>query len=181
MKYKRFEDLPVWKAAARFYIDVEALVEDNSFQSSGDLRSQLLRASLSISNNIAEGFELGTTSAILNYIYIARGSAGESRSMLHIVRGSEKRSALRQRTAGLIAATESISAQLGAWADSLQNSEIQGRRYLNDATRARYDQRRRAEAFMDRIRQETAEAAAQREAERLAELERERAAEQTGL
>lgn len=37
---------------------------------------------LSVSNNIAEGFERGTTSELLQFLYIARGSAGEVRSML---------------------------------------------------------------------------------------------------
>src|SRR5437764_1100888 len=42
----------------------------------GDLRDQLQGASLSISNNIAEGFERGTTDAWLWLLYIARGPAG---------------------------------------------------------------------------------------------------------
>jgi four helix bundle protein len=45
------------------------------------LRDQLERAALSISNNIAEGFERGTTNELLAFLYVARGSAGEVRSM----------------------------------------------------------------------------------------------------
>jgi four helix bundle protein len=40
---------------------------------------------LSVSNNIAEGFERGTTNELLAFIYIARGSAGEVRSMLTLL------------------------------------------------------------------------------------------------
>jgi len=47
-----------------------------------ELRDQLRRAALSVSNNIAEGFERGTTAELLSFLYIARGSAGEVRSML---------------------------------------------------------------------------------------------------
>ena len=43
------------------------------------------RAALSVSNNIAEGFERGTTNELLQFIYIARGSAGEVRSMLALI------------------------------------------------------------------------------------------------
>ena len=82
MKYPRFEDLPVWQAAMDFAVRADALTEDRAFNGHGDARDQLRRASLSISNNIAEGFERGTTPERLGYLYIARGSAGESRSVL---------------------------------------------------------------------------------------------------
>lgn len=48
----------------------------------GSSRDHLDRASLSESNNIAEGFERGTTSELLAFLSIARGSAGDVRSML---------------------------------------------------------------------------------------------------
>jgi four helix bundle protein len=80
--YKRFEDLPVWNAAIDLGLKVFALTEDSAFNSQGDLRSQLRRAVLSVSNNIAEGFERGTMNELLMFLYIARGSAGEVRSML---------------------------------------------------------------------------------------------------
>ena len=88
MKYSRFEDLPVWKDAARLFVAVESLVENDCFGSHGDLKSQLLRAALSVSNNVAEGFERGTTKELLMFLYIARGSAGEVRSMLTVMSGS---------------------------------------------------------------------------------------------
>ncbi|MEW6160429.1 MAG: four helix bundle protein [Verrucomicrobiota bacterium] len=51
------------------------------FKASRGFRDQLDRAGLSVSNNIAEGFERGTTNELLAFLYIARGSAGEVRSM----------------------------------------------------------------------------------------------------
>ena len=82
MKYNRFEDLPVWKNAIELVERVYRLTRSRLFSQSGDLRDQLRRAALSVSNNIAEGFERGTTSELLMFLYIARGSAGEVRSML---------------------------------------------------------------------------------------------------
>ncbi|MCD6175728.1 MAG: four helix bundle protein [Planctomycetes bacterium] len=52
------------------------------FRGKGDLANQLQRATLSISNNIAEGFERGTTKELITFLYYARGSAGEVRSRL---------------------------------------------------------------------------------------------------
>jgi four helix bundle protein len=54
----------------------------SQFNRHSGLRDQLERAALSVSNNIAEGFERGSTNELLAFLYIARGSAGEVRSML---------------------------------------------------------------------------------------------------
>jgi four helix bundle protein len=83
MKYTRFEDLPAWKAAIELARRVYLLTRHRFFVQPGDLRDQLRRAALSVSNNIAEGFERGSTAELLSFLYIARGSAGEVRSMLH--------------------------------------------------------------------------------------------------
>ena len=90
MKYSTFEELPVWNAAIPFALKVFELTEKADFRGLGDTKNQLERASLSISNNIAEGFERGTTMEIINFLYIARGSAGESRSMLRLCEGLDR-------------------------------------------------------------------------------------------
>jgi len=150
MTYQRFEDLPVWQKAADLYDAVEDLLEDESFRASRGFRDQLDRAALSVSNNIAEGFERGTTNELLQFIYIARGSAGEVRSMLklklrRVSKHPRSTEAASQLTA-LNSLAESCSRQLRAWADSLQNSDIKGQRHLNDSTRKGDDQRKRATA-----------------------------------
>jgi len=145
--YKRFEDLPAWKDAARLYVSIEDLVKDNAFKNHGDMRDQLLRATLSISNNIAEGFERGSTNDLIRFIYYARGSAGEVRSMLQVMSGSQRFSHLKSQISDLKSPAESISRQLRGWVDQLQNSDIAGQRHLNDASRKSYDQRKSADAF----------------------------------
>ncbi|HNQ21561.1 MAG TPA: four helix bundle protein [Phycisphaerae bacterium] len=82
MKYERFEQLPVWQAAMTLTERVYALTDARAFNRLRELRDQIRRAALSVSNNIAEGFERGTTAELLSFLYIARGSAGEVRSML---------------------------------------------------------------------------------------------------
>jgi four helix bundle protein len=93
MKYERFEDLPVWKAAADLAHRVYALTRNRFFAQPGDLCDQLRRASLSVSNNIAEGFERRSTAELLAFFYMARGSAGEVRSMLSFIDGELETSA----------------------------------------------------------------------------------------
>jgi four helix bundle protein len=80
--YKRFEDLPVWQTAAELYEASDDFLEHAPPRLRSAFRNQLERAVLSVSNNVAEGFERGTTKELLAFNYIARGSAGEIRSML---------------------------------------------------------------------------------------------------
>ena len=82
MTYERFEDLPVWQAAIELAEKVYELTEKEQFKKRYSLRDQIERAAVSVSNNIAEGFERGTTQELLTFLCIARGSAGEVRSML---------------------------------------------------------------------------------------------------
>jgi four helix bundle protein len=82
MKYARFEELPVWLSATDLAVRVFALGAKAPLRRQRALRDQIERAALSIANNIAEGFERGTTQELLTFLYVARGSAGEVRSML---------------------------------------------------------------------------------------------------
>ena len=128
------------------------LTEDKSFTYKGDLRSQLQRAALSVPNNVAEGFERGTTPELLTFIYIARGSAGEVRSMFCLVERLSYFSHLQSEISDLKSLAESISRQLRAWADSLQNSPITGQRYLTDKSRQLADAKKRSEAFLAKLK-----------------------------
>ncbi len=139
--YQRFEDLPVWQAAAELYDCTDDLLDHTPPRLRHSFRDQLERAALSVSNNIAEGFERGTTNELLAFLYIARGSAGEVRSMLILAGRRPYLSNLRSEISDLIKLAESCSRQLRAWADSLQNSDIAGPRHLNDKTRADYKKR----------------------------------------
>ena len=88
MKYKRFEELPVWKDAIELAVRVFALTAQPAFRPYRGVRDQIERSSVSISNNIAEGFERGTTQELLTFLYISRGSSGETRSVLCLLRTS---------------------------------------------------------------------------------------------
>jgi len=151
MTYERFEDLPVWSAAIELGLGVFALTDERIFGSSGGIKDQIRRAAVSVSNNIAEGFERGSTNELLAYLYIARGSAGEVRSMLRFLTRWPESSHLNSQVSNLIILAESCSRQIRGWADSLQNSDIKGPRHLNDHTRAKYQGRKRADAFREQL------------------------------
>jgi len=85
MTYERFKDLPVWQATACLYDAADDFLANAPPHLRLSFRDQLERAVHSVSNNIAEGFERGTTNELLAFLYIARGSAGEVRSMLRLL------------------------------------------------------------------------------------------------
>ncbi len=151
MPYQSFEDLPVWQAAIDLALRVYQLTEDPAFRETGDLPDQLRRAALSVSNNIAEGYERGTTPERLMFLYIARGSAGETRSQLRFCLRRPRFAHLKSQILEIIPIAESSAKQLHAWADSLQNSDIKGQRHLTDKSRAVYDHRQRANAFWKQL------------------------------
>jgi four helix bundle protein len=120
------------------------------------LRDQLERAAVSISNNIAEGFERGTTAELLSFLYIARGSAGEVRSMLCLLEALFEAlpefQILKSQISDLKSLSESIARQLRGWADSLQNSKITGQRYLTDKSRRAEQSRKSREEFLQELK-----------------------------
>lgn len=164
MKHKRFEELPVWNDAVSLAAQVFSLGRDAGLRRMGDAADQLERAALSVSNNIAEGFERGTTQEMLTFIYHVRGSAGEVRSILHVLDRVQGIGHLQPEICNLKSLAESISRQLRGWADALQNSDIKGTRYATDKTRDRTESRKRADAFMARLKDLTASAHAKPDA-----------------
>jgi four helix bundle protein len=155
LKYKRFEQLPVWQAAVELAVQIYALTERASFRRQRTLRDQIERAAVSVSNNIAEGFERGTNQELLTFHYISRGSAGEVRSMLCLLERIASFRDLESQVLNLKSNAESISKQLGAWIRSIQDSALKGQRYVTEKTRRAGEARQAREEFLkklDRIR-----------------------------
>ena len=83
MRIERFEDIVAWQKAKNLSISVYTHFKecrDYSF------RDQICRAAVSVMNNIAEGYERQTNNELKQFLYIAKGSSGEVRSMLHLAR-----------------------------------------------------------------------------------------------
>lgn len=157
MKYSTFEELPVWNAAIKFALDIFEFTGKADFRGLGDTKNQLERAALSISNNIAEGFERGTTSELIYFLYVSRGSAGESRSMLRMCEGLDRFSNLRSEISNLIGLAVNISKQLHGWLESLKNSEIKGVKFLTERERDRYEKKRQQDLEFEEFDRQMAE------------------------
>ena len=134
-KYQKFEDLPAWQAAAQLYGKVLDLLEGPNVPLSPGFRNQLDRAALSVSNNIAEGFERVTTNELLAFLAIARGSAGEVRSMMAVVQDRPGLRPVLRQLQEIRSLAEGCARQLTAWTGSIEASPVQGKRHLTGAER----------------------------------------------
>jgi four helix bundle protein len=146
-KYEKFEELPVWQEAARLYNLVLDLLEQDRLPLSRGLQDQLDRAALSVSNNIAEGFERVTTRELLGFLAIARGSAGEVRSMMAVVARRPRLAPYRAALANIRAVAESCARQLTAWTGSIEDSPVQGKRHMTGPQRAQRERAQKAQDF----------------------------------
>jgi four helix bundle protein len=151
MKYSRFEELPVWKDAIELAVKIYQFTDSVAFKGRYSLKDQLERSAVSVSNNIAEGFERGSTQETLTFLYISRGSAGETRSVLSLCERLHGFSNFRSEISDLKSRAESISRQLRRWADSLQNSEFRGQRYLTNKSRSKTKEARERDEFLKEL------------------------------
>lgn len=157
MKYENFEDVPVWQDAVELSVRIFELTEDKAFQGKGDIANQIQRAGLSISNNIAEGFERGTTPELIQFLYYAKGSSGEVRSICYVMERLQALGHIKSEISNLKLLARNISRQLGGWLFSLQESDISGTRYLTEKSKTGYQQEKTSKAFMEEIRRKHAE------------------------
>ena len=83
-KFNSFEEINSWQKARHFNKRVYEITDNQNFKRDFDLVRQIRRASISISSNIAEGFERNTDKEFIHFLYIAKASAGEVRSQLYL-------------------------------------------------------------------------------------------------
>lgn len=83
-KFNSFEEIISWKKSREFNLKIYRVTENQFFKKDFDLTRQIRRASISISSNIAEGFERNTDKEFIYFLYVAKASAGEVRSQIYL-------------------------------------------------------------------------------------------------
>lgn len=81
-KVNRFEDLEVWQKGMQLAEDIYFVTRDDKFAREFSIKDQIIRASISISNNISEGFEYDNRKDFIKFLRYSKGSTGEVRNML---------------------------------------------------------------------------------------------------
>lgn len=118
MSERNFESLRVWQNARFFVNAIYDLMEDNK---DWGFRDQIQRASVSIMNNIAEGYESGSDAKYANFLNIAKGSCSEVRNMLYLCKDRHFRT--EEQFIDLNSQAVQISSQLYKLIEYLNNGK----------------------------------------------------------
>lgn len=84
MKYKKFEELPIWNMSIEITRTIYDLSSNMKWNRDFGLRDQIRRAIISVSSNIVEGFEKSNNNEFIRFLRMTKGSIGEVRNQLYI-------------------------------------------------------------------------------------------------
>ena len=125
--FEQFEDMDSWKLARQLTKEIYTASKTGTFAQDFGLRNQMCRASASIMSNIAEGFERNGTKEFIQYLAIAKGSAGEIRSQLYIA--LDQQYIDRKTFEHLTGLSLEISKKLSGLMKYLRQTELNGSKY----------------------------------------------------
>ena len=125
--YKKFEDLPIWQEARDFSKKVFWASKDGEFSKEIRLCSQIRASSGSIMDNIAECFERNGNGEFKQFLYVAKGSCGESRSQLY--RAFDYGFLPKDKFEALRSQPEEISKSISSFIEYLQSTDIKGAKF----------------------------------------------------
>lgn len=89
-KIKRFEELEIWQIASQIAVKVYLLCDTEPLKSDWGMKDQIRRSACSMSDNIAEGFEYNNNPDFIRFLIYAKGSSGEFRNKLIILKDAGK-------------------------------------------------------------------------------------------
>lgn len=123
-KIEKFEDLEIWRLSRTICQQVESLIQNTNLKTNYSLRDQIDRSSGSIMDNIAEGFERNGNREFIQFLSIAKGSAGEVKSQSY--RAFDKKLITEEQHLKLNEMVELVKNKIGAMMNYLNNCEIKG-------------------------------------------------------
>lgn len=127
MGFERFEDIRAWQLSRELTNAVYDFAEERRINHDYRFRSQITSAAVSAMSNIAEGFERGGNPEFIQFLWIAKGSVGEVRSLLYVA--MDRQYITRDMFDSLYAQTMEIGRIIMGLIRYLDESPIKGHRY----------------------------------------------------
>jgi four helix bundle protein len=127
MRITNFEDLDVWKKSRKLVNEIYLLTKKQRFSKDFGLVDQIRRSALSVMSNIAEGFERGSNTEFIRFLYIAKASCGETRSHLFIAFDQGYLSEEELENAKSF--PKSVSGMIGGFISYLRGSKMKGEKF----------------------------------------------------
>lgn len=123
----RFEDLEIWQNSRKLCKEIYVLSKKDDFNKDFRFKNQILSSSGSVMDNIAEGFERDGSNEFKQFLAVAKGSCGETRSQLYRAFDFEY---ISQNEANvLIEEYQHLSRKIKNFMTYLQNSEFKGNKF----------------------------------------------------
>lgn len=126
-KIEKFEDILAWQKSRELTRLIYKASRAGEFGKDFSLKDQIRRACISITSNIAEGFERGGNKEFVQFLGHSKGSCGEVRSQLYVALDEEY--VAEDHWQELHDRCLEISRLLDGFMKYLQQTEIKGRKF----------------------------------------------------
>jgi four helix bundle protein len=124
---QRFEDIEAWQSARKLRQEVYRLTRLKPFSSDFALVDQIRRASISVTSNIAEGFDRGGNREFIQFLSLAKGSVAEVKDQLHCAR--DENYITHAQFADAHAMADSTARLIGGFMTYLRSAELSGHKF----------------------------------------------------
>ena len=140
-----FEELHIYQRARELANFIYKITKEAKFRQDSGLCDQIRRASVSILSNIAEGFERGSKTEFIQFLYIAKASCGEVRAQLQIA--CDQKYISEKQYTSLYDLCKKTSGMISNFIAHLQSSDYQGEKYSRPKRMIPQNDKKRMEDF----------------------------------